>query len=343
MVRLALVTSVTCRPGQLPDQPAVHRAEQHLAPLGPLAQPVDVVEQPAQLRAGEVGGQRQSGARPGTAPRRTRRPARAAAAPVRVSCQTMAWCTGRPVARSQTTVVSRWLVMPTAASRSGRSPAAAQRLARPPAGRWPRSPRRRARPSPAGGRSAGARAGPRRRSRPAGRRRCTATRWCPDRWRRRTGAVTAAPYPAAWPASCAPRSTPSNAGHPAVVPGTRTVPTPSPPGAGPRRALTRTVVPPGPLSTTISSLSCRASHSPHPPGAPGSGRYRRVEPFGGDPGAVVGDGAVQELVGTPQPQPAVPAAVPDGIRDQLVDREDVVVEPGAGESGRRRAVGDGVP
>src|SRR5690606_21340378 len=33
---------------------------------------------------------------------------------VRVSCQTIAWCTGWPVARSHTSVVSRWLVMPTA-------------------------------------------------------------------------------------------------------------------------------------------------------------------------------------------------------------------------------------
>ncbi len=32
----------------------------------------------------------------------------------RRSCQTMAWCTGRPVARSHTSVVSRWLVMPMA-------------------------------------------------------------------------------------------------------------------------------------------------------------------------------------------------------------------------------------
>jgi len=35
---------------------------------------------------------------------------------VRRSCQTMALATGRPVARSQSTVVSRWLVMPTAAT-----------------------------------------------------------------------------------------------------------------------------------------------------------------------------------------------------------------------------------
>ena len=34
---------------------------------------------------------------------------------VRRSCQTMARCTALPVARSQTTVVSRWLVIPIAA------------------------------------------------------------------------------------------------------------------------------------------------------------------------------------------------------------------------------------
>ena len=34
---------------------------------------------------------------------------------VLVSCQTIALCTGSPVFRSQTRVVSRWLVMPTAA------------------------------------------------------------------------------------------------------------------------------------------------------------------------------------------------------------------------------------
>src|SRR4051812_17474277 len=46
---------------------------------------------------------------------------------VRVSCQTMAWWMGSPVALSQMTVVSRWLVMPTAAiedaSRSARASA----------------------------------------------------------------------------------------------------------------------------------------------------------------------------------------------------------------------------
>ena len=40
---------------------------------------------------------------------------RAQISAVRRSCQTMARCTALPVARSHTTVVSRWLVMPIAA------------------------------------------------------------------------------------------------------------------------------------------------------------------------------------------------------------------------------------
>ena len=43
------------------------------------------------------------------------RPSWDTARAVRVSCHTIALCTGRPVAASQTTAVSRWLVMPTAA------------------------------------------------------------------------------------------------------------------------------------------------------------------------------------------------------------------------------------
>ena len=58
----------------------------------------------------------------GTRPVRSRSRASgssAHSAAVRPSCQTIAGCTARPVARSQTTVVSRWLVMPIAS----RSPA----------------------------------------------------------------------------------------------------------------------------------------------------------------------------------------------------------------------------
>ncbi len=42
---------------------------------------------------------------------------------VRVSCHTKALCTASPVARSHTTVVSRWLVMPTAARSDAEIPA----------------------------------------------------------------------------------------------------------------------------------------------------------------------------------------------------------------------------
>ena len=42
---------------------------------------------------------------------------------MRVSCQTIAFITGSPVLRSQTTVVSRWLVMPSAAMSPSLAPA----------------------------------------------------------------------------------------------------------------------------------------------------------------------------------------------------------------------------
>jgi hypothetical protein len=42
---------------------------------------------------------------------------------VRVSCQTIALKTGSPLLRSQTTVVSRWLVTPSAAMSSALAPA----------------------------------------------------------------------------------------------------------------------------------------------------------------------------------------------------------------------------
>ena len=47
---------------------------------------------------------------------------------MRVSCQTIALWTGSPVVRSHTTVVSRWLVMPTPAMSSALAPAVFDRL-----------------------------------------------------------------------------------------------------------------------------------------------------------------------------------------------------------------------
>ena len=104
IVRLALVTSVTWTPpsgaaGEVPDQPGLHGAEEHLAALRPLPQARGGVEHPADPRAGEVGGQRQParGRRTG----RARRPVAAASsstsASVRVSCQLTARPIGTPV------------------------------------------------------------------------------------------------------------------------------------------------------------------------------------------------------------------------------------------------------
>ena len=78
----------------------------------------------------------------------------AQASAVRRSCQTMALWIGLPVARSQTTVVSRWLVMPMPAMSLGarRRPSPSRRArSRPWSTRFPPD---RARPSPAPDRSA---------------------------------------------------------------------------------------------------------------------------------------------------------------------------------------------
>ncbi|GAA4945772.1 hypothetical protein GCM10023238_10130 [Streptomyces heliomycini] len=47
--------------GQVPDDPCVHGAEEDVARLGALLEAVDVVEQPAGLGTGEVGGQGEAG------------------------------------------------------------------------------------------------------------------------------------------------------------------------------------------------------------------------------------------------------------------------------------------
>ena len=104
-------------------------------------------------------------------------------AAVRRSCQTIAGCTGRPLARSHTTVVSRWFVIPIAPSSSAPIPASASAAA---AVRRTLSQSSSgivldpARPGIAAARSRGSRA-----RRPAGRRRrrgrsCPS---CPGRWR----------------------------------------------------------------------------------------------------------------------------------------------------------------
>ena len=115
-VRLALVASVAC------TRPPVRRQSRKLsivpkassprsaAPRAPSTvsriQPILVAEKYGS--SSRPVRSRTCGSRPAA-----RSPAQASA--VRRSCQTIARCTGRPVARSQSTVVSRWLAMPMAA------------------------------------------------------------------------------------------------------------------------------------------------------------------------------------------------------------------------------------
>ena len=72
--------------------------------LGPLARAVDVVEDPADLRAREVGGERQAGLLAEAVLAAVGARARRQSLSVRVSCQTIALWTGSPVFLSHTTV-----------------------------------------------------------------------------------------------------------------------------------------------------------------------------------------------------------------------------------------------
>ena len=88
--------------------------------LGPLAQALDVVEQPADLRAGEVGRQRQAGlaAEAVLAAVAAELPAQRVGAGVLPDDARCA--PARRCVRSHSTVVSRWLVMPMALTSSRR-------------------------------------------------------------------------------------------------------------------------------------------------------------------------------------------------------------------------------
>ena len=154
MVRHALVTSVTCTAavgaaGQVPDQPGVDGAEERRRrPRRAARTPSTLSRIHCELAAGEVGRRRQPGPLPDDV-----------AAPVALQRR------GDPVGpgvlpddgvvrtagrswRSQTTVVSRWLVMPTRGQvRRARASALSQRSAARPSGSAPRSPPGRARPS----------------------------------------------------------------------------------------------------------------------------------------------------------------------------------------------------
>ena len=52
---VAVVGHVRPAAGQIPDEPCIHRAEKKLAPLGAFSRAGNVIENPAQLCAGEVG------------------------------------------------------------------------------------------------------------------------------------------------------------------------------------------------------------------------------------------------------------------------------------------------
>ena len=127
-VRLAFVTSVTCMP---PSGPPVRFQISQLSMVPNSTSPRSarsrrpgrVVQQPAHLRGGEVRRRRQAAELThGLSPRRCG-DSSSTSASVRVSCHTIARPTGRPVWRSHSTVVSRWLAMPSATTWSGVTPA----------------------------------------------------------------------------------------------------------------------------------------------------------------------------------------------------------------------------
>ena len=101
IVRLALVTSVACTP---PSGPPVRFHSSHASMFPNASSPfsarvarvLDVVEDPGDLRAGEVGRQRQPDALAQAVEPLPPASSRTSAA-VRVSCQTIALCTGSPV------------------------------------------------------------------------------------------------------------------------------------------------------------------------------------------------------------------------------------------------------
>ncbi len=101
--------------GQVPDHPGVGVAEDGVARLGGGPDPVDVLQDPLDLAAGEVGRRRQAGLAPDDARRGRRGPARWRCGRCGCPARRSRCSTGRPVLRFQTTVVSRWLVMPSAA------------------------------------------------------------------------------------------------------------------------------------------------------------------------------------------------------------------------------------
>ena len=129
---------------QLPDQPGVDGAQLDLAPRRPLPRARHGVQEPGVFRGREIGVEDQAGRRLHLRLMPFRRQPRGHVrrAAVLPDDGPVQWLAGRA---SQSTVVSRWLVMPTAANRCGADP-----LSRTAAGRQEsraKSRRHRARPS----------------------------------------------------------------------------------------------------------------------------------------------------------------------------------------------------
>ena len=193
-VRLAFVTSVACTPpsgaaGEVPEHPGVGGAEGELARLGAGARAVDVVEDPGDLGRREVGRRAAGRSARGSGPAPPSAASASTRSCVRVSCQTIAREIGSPVARSQTTAVSRWLVMPMAATSAADAPAASRASAITARHVVADLGRRRARPIRRAGSAARARAARCRRARPRGRTGSRGCSWCPGRWPSRTRGV----------------------------------------------------------------------------------------------------------------------------------------------------------
>ena len=157
--------------------------------LGLLARAVDVVEDPADLRAREVGRQRQAGLLPeavlAAVARRARRRACRCGCPARRSRCGPA----RRSFLSHTTAVSRWLVMPRPAMSSALAPAASSASSMTSCDARPDLLRVVLDPARLGEDLLVLLLGDARRPRRRGRRSCTACSWCPGRGLLRTSAT----------------------------------------------------------------------------------------------------------------------------------------------------------
>jgi hypothetical protein len=134
MVRLAFDTSVMCRP---PSVPPVRFQMHQVSMLPKIRSPASARSRaPSTLSRIQLtfGPEKYvASGRPTFERKRSCPPSRDSSSTslsVRVSCHTSAFMTGSPVLRSHTTVVSRWLVMPTAAMSSTLPPALASASSR---------------------------------------------------------------------------------------------------------------------------------------------------------------------------------------------------------------------